>query len=74
MDTLRKGYEMNDSLALTKEMGLAILTGLDAEIRSLTEMLEVANRVASETVGFWETRIETYKETRRKVSATRWTE
>jgi len=63
---------MNDSLTLTKEMGLAILSGLDAEILRLTEMLEIANRFASDTVGFWETRIETYKETRRKVSDTRW--
>jgi hypothetical protein len=53
-------------------MGLAILSGLDAEILRLTEMLEIANRFASDTVGFWETRIETYKETRRKVSDTRW--
>jgi hypothetical protein len=63
---------MYESLTLTTDMALAILTGLDAEIHRLTEMSEIANRFASETAGFWETRIETYKETRRKVATTRW--
>ena len=74
MDTFRKGYKMNDSLTLTKEMAIAILGGLDSEILRYKDLVAVAEKHAPEIAYVWHARLHRCQTTRDIVMRTRWAE
>ena len=74
MDTFRKGYEMNNSITLTPDIALAILTGLYAEGTRLAETMDTVKEFAPEQAGFWQVRIDRNREATRLVMTTRWTD